>query len=132
MGSKICAIDMPTWVSITPPTAETAQNTMPKVKPIETPMNTSLRMIIGHSIVPRLSIGVPARAAGRTMIPRLTMKLLRTIGGTVCCVISGSIRKAPMTRGSTSASASSGLPRSSNTGQFRTTRPGKSRKMRSV
>ena len=59
------------------------------------------------------------------------MKLLRTIAGTVCWVISGSIRKAPMTRGSTSASASSGLPRKSNTRYCRT-RPGKSRKMRSV
>ena len=60
------------------------------------------------------------------------MKLLRTIAGTVCWVISGSIRNAPITRGRTSASASSGLPRKSNTRQFRTVRPGKSRKMRSV
>ena len=60
------------------------------------------------------------------------MKLLRTIGGTVCWVISGSIRNAPITRGSTSATVNTGFPSRSNTGYFLVTRPGKSRKMRSV
>ena len=84
-------------------------------------MKVSLSTINDQCEVPAASInGAPASAIGIATIARLTMKLLRTIAGTVSVVSSGSIRNAPAMRGSVSARASIGfVPKSISVGRGR-------------
>src|SRR5688500_4181979 len=78
---------------------------MPKQNPIEMPMNSSFSTTGTHCSALSASIGIPAIEIGSATIARLTMKLLRTIAGTVSAVSSGSIRNAPAIRGRVSPSA---------------------------
>ncbi len=106
IGSNTVAMLMPIWVSMTLPAAEIAQNTMPKQKPIAMPMNSSLTTSAGHDSALIVPGGAVVTTIGSATMARLTRKLLRTIAGMFCGLISGSITNAPMILGRVRPSAS--------------------------